>query len=129
MFLFHVVLPFSRMLLSFSNKYFLPFCVFVIQQHGTKVFQATIYVIILCVLIFSRTFNLQILFRVLLPFNRMTSEHVVPFCVYVIQQNGTKIIQAAIFSYFDFYHSVYNETKCFQEVSSFLCFCHSAEWQ
>ena len=31
MFPFHVALPFSRMLPSFSNKYFLPFCVFVIQ--------------------------------------------------------------------------------------------------
>ena len=64
------------------------------------------YVIVLCVLIFSRILNQQILFCVFFPFNWMTSKHVFPFCVYVIQQNGTKIIQAAIFSYFDIYRSV-----------------------
>ena len=99
MFSFHVGLPFSRMLPSFSNKCFLPFCVFVIQQHGTKVFQTIISFNFMC-------FGLQILFCVFLPFNRMTSKHVLPFCVYVIQQNGTQIIQAAIFSYFDFYHII-----------------------
>ena len=63
-------------------------------------------VISLCVLIFSRIFCQQILFCVFLLFNRVTSKHNLPFCVYVIQQNGTRIIQAVIFSYFDFYQSV-----------------------
>ena len=99
MFSFHVGLPFSRMLPSFSNKYFLPFCIFVIQQHGTKVFQAIISFHFMC-------FGPQIPFCVFLPFNRMASKHVLPFCVYVIQQNGTQIIQAAIFSYFDFYRII-----------------------
>ena len=97
MFSFHVVLPLSRMLPSLSNKFFLPFCVFVIQQHGTKVFQATINFYFMC-------FGRQILFCAFLPFNRMASKHVLPFCVHVIQQNGTQIILAAIFSFFDFYH-------------------------
>ena len=96
MFSFYVVLPFSRMLSIFSNKYFLPFCFFVIQQYGTKV-QATICFYFMC-LIFSRIFYQQIIFCVFLRFNRMACKHVLPFCVYVIQQNGTKIIQAAIFS-------------------------------
>ena len=49
-------------------------------------------------------FGPQILFCMFLPLNRTASKHVLPFCVYVIQQNGTQIIQAAIFSYFDFCH-------------------------
>ena len=50
------------------------------------------YVIILCIFILSRIFNQKILFWVFLPFNRITSKHVLPFCVYVIRHNRPKII-------------------------------------
>ena len=36
----------------------------------------------------------------------MKSKHVSPFYTYPIHQNGIKIMQAVICSYFKFYHSV-----------------------
>ena len=60
----------------------------------------------LCIFIFSKSFNQQIPFDAFLPLNRMKSKHVSPFYTYPIHQNGIKIMQAVICSYFKFYHSV-----------------------
>ena len=77
-------------------------------------------------LIFSRIFYQQTLFCVFLPFNRMASNYVLPFCVYVIQQNGTQIIQATIFSNNIFLSSSFFVFLPFKKIagSSFLCFWH-----
>ena len=94
----------------FRQQYVFILCSFAIQQNVAK-FLKKLFPSFLCFcysVAWSQGFssNNMLLFYVFFPVNRMASKHVFPFCVYVIQENGTKITQVAMFSYFDFYHSV-----------------------